>query len=124
MFVETTKFILTQLPTPPSPEASPHPVISQKNNAGNTALHWASLNGHLSVVQALVMSANADPTLTNNAGHDVIYEAEANDKEAIVSWILSHCKDVEGAVEGASEEAANDEASASGSADVEMTTEP
>jgi ankyrin repeat protein len=29
-------------------------LINTKNNEGNTPLHWAALNGHLEVVEALV----------------------------------------------------------------------
>ena len=35
--------------------------LKQKNENGNTALHWASYNGHLEVVEYLVEEVNADP---------------------------------------------------------------
>lgn len=92
------------LPAPSSPDADPHAVISHKNASGNTPLHWAALNGHLEVVKVLVMSANADPTITNEAGHDAVYEAELNDKKDVVEWLLGHCDSLEGGIGGGPEE--------------------
>lgn len=44
------------------------------------------------------MAANADPTITNNAGHDAVYEAELNDKKDVVDWLLMHCDNLEGGI--------------------------
>ncbi|KAA8912429.1 hypothetical protein FN846DRAFT_933066 [Sphaerosporella brunnea] len=98
--LELTTKILSFLPAPSSPDAVPHALLSQANQAGNTPLHWAALNGHLEVVKALVMAANADPTLTNAAGHDAVFEAELNDKKDVVEWLLSHCEGLEEGVVG------------------------
>ena len=92
---ELTKKILSLLPAPSAPDAPPHELLSRKNSAGNTALHWAALNGHLPVVQTLVMAANADPTIINAAGHDAVFEAEANEKGGVVDWLLGHCEGLE-----------------------------
>lgn len=62
-------------------------ILNMQNKAGNTALHWAALNGHLDCVKVLV-DAGADPTIKNNAGHDAVYEAELNDKTEVVEWVL------------------------------------
>ncbi|RKF79331.1 Ankyrin repeat-containing protein YAR1 [Golovinomyces cichoracearum] len=62
-------------------------LLNTKNKAGNTPMHWAALNGHLDVVQVL-MEHGADPTITNDMGHDAIYEAELNDKKEVVEWVL------------------------------------
>jgi hypothetical protein len=97
---ELTKKILSFLPAPPTPDAAPHALLSQTNQAGNTPLHWAALNGHLEVVKILVMAANADPTLTNAAGHDAVFEAELNDKMEVVEWLLGHCEGLEEGVVG------------------------
>lgn len=50
--------------------------VNAQNNAGNTALHWATLNGHLTVIKLLCDEYEADPFIKNNFGHDAIYEAE------------------------------------------------
>lgn len=62
-------------------------LLNKRNKAGNTALHWAALNGHLEAVKALV-DGGADPYIQNNVGHDAIYEAEVNDKKEAVEWML------------------------------------
>lgn len=98
--IELTKKILTFLPAPSAPDAPPHELLSQSNSAGNTPLHWAALNGHLPVVQTLVMAANADPTITNAAGHDAVFEAEANEKAEVVDWLLGHCEGLEEVIKG------------------------
>lgn len=83
------------------------------NASGNTALHWASLNGHLEAVKALI-AAGGDITIFNKAGHDAVYEAEINDKKEVVDWLLGHVEALEKSVGGG---ASNGE----GSADGEMT---
>ncbi|MCJ1398979.1 hypothetical protein MMC11_002181 [Xylographa trunciseda] len=74
-----------------------HSLISARNLAGNTALHYACLNGHLEAAK-LLLAAGADPTIVNNAGHDAIYEAEANGKEEVSRWVLMEGKGLEKAV--------------------------
>lgn len=78
--------------------------INAPNRAGNTSLHWAALNGHLAVVQSLV-KCGGDPSKTNNAGHDVVFEAEQNDKEAVVKWLLKEVPGLERAIGGSGNEA-------------------
>jgi ankyrin repeat protein len=62
-------------------------IINAQNLAGNTALHWAALNGHLDSVKVL-LEQGGDPTITNQRGHDAVYEAELNDKQEVVEWVL------------------------------------
>jgi uncharacterized protein len=62
-------------------------IVNAQNQAGNTALHWAALNGHLEAVKVL-LEHGADPTITNGRGHDAVYEAELNDKREVVEWVL------------------------------------
>ena len=62
-------------------------ILNAQNKAGNTALHWAALNGHLPSVKVLLENGG-DPTITNARGHDAIYEAELNDKSDVVKWVL------------------------------------
>jgi ankyrin repeat protein len=62
-------------------------ILNAQNKAGNTALHWAALNGHLEAVKVL-LEEGSDPTITNLRGHDAVYEAELNDKKEVVEWVL------------------------------------
>jgi hypothetical protein len=57
------------------------------NDSGNTALHWAALNGQLPIVKALC-AAGGDPFLKNNAQHDAFYEAEVNEQEEVIDYLL------------------------------------
>jgi len=72
----------------------PLPLLSLPNAAGNTALHWASLNGHLVCVQLLV-KLGADVMAINKAGHDAVFEAEINEKEEVVKWLLGEGEGLE-----------------------------
>lgn len=62
-------------------------IVNSQNKAGNTPLHWAALNGHLEAVKVL-LEQGSDPTITNQRGHDAVYEAELNDKKDVVEWVL------------------------------------
>lgn len=74
--------------------ASASGLINAQNDAGNTALHWAALNGRLECVQILV-EAGADVTIINQAGHDAVFEAEINDKGDVVDWLLGAVEELE-----------------------------
>ena len=63
-------------------------LVNKTNAAGNTALHWAALNGHLACVECLVKGFGADVTVLNAAGHDAVYEAEVNGKDEVMQWLL------------------------------------
>src|SRR2546421_728241 len=67
-----------------APSSSPPPLVNHQNASGNTPLHWAALNGHLPCVKALV-AAGADASITNEAGHDAVYEAEQSSSTATTS---------------------------------------
>ena len=89
----------------PLVEATAKPVsslVNHKNKNGNTPLHWAAVNGHISCVKALV-AAGADPAITNNAGHDALYEADCSGKqggEEVAEWILANCAGLEKGLNG------------------------
>jgi len=84
-------------------------ILNAQNKAGNTALHWAALNGHLGSVKVL-LDQGADPTITNQRGHDPIYEAELNDKKDVVEWVLREGGDeLEEGVSGETAEGATNE---------------
>lgn len=72
-------------------------LIKSVNDAGNTPLHWAALNGHLESVKLLIQSG-ADVTIINKAGHDAVFEAEINDKSAVVDWLLETVEELESGV--------------------------
>lgn len=62
-------------------------LVNFANDSKNTPLHWAIVNGHLEVVKQLC-DRGADPFLKNEAGHDAFYEAELNEKEKIIDYLL------------------------------------
>jgi ankyrin repeat protein len=84
---EILTFLLDTLskPTPQNPAMLA--ILNAQNKSGNTALHWAALNGHLECVKKL-LDYGADPTIANHKGHDAVYEAELNDKREVVEWVL------------------------------------
>lgn len=79
--------------------SNPAISINLQNASGNTPLHWAALNGHLPAVKLLI-EAGADPTIINKAGKDAVYEAEANEKNEVATWLLTKGKGLENAVGG------------------------
>lgn len=80
-------FLLDTLSTPSPQNPAMLAILNAQNQSGNTALHWAALNGHLESVKIL-LEYGADPTITNQKGHDAVYEAELNDKREVVEWVL------------------------------------
>lgn len=89
-------------------------AVLRANDAGNTAVHWAALNGHLPAVQALVQrieelsprpvesaagaeddeddeakAAERSPwDARNKAGRGPMSEAQMAGKEDVVKWLL------------------------------------
>ena len=89
--------------------SSPHSaILNCQNVSGNTPLHWASLNDHLESVKVLI-HAGADPTIVNRAGHDAVYEAEINGKEAVAQWLLTEGKGLETGFKGSRDGSCIDE---------------
>jgi ankyrin repeat protein len=81
-------------------------LINATNDAGNSPLHWAALNGHLECVKLLIQ-AGADVTIINRAGHDAVFEAEINDKNEVVDWLLGAVEELESGI-GQTDEAQQD----------------
>lgn len=77
------KHILSLLPTPTELTT----FVNKQNLSGNTALHWAALNGHLELAK-LLLGKGADASILNFSGHDAVYEAEVNDKQDVAEWLL------------------------------------
>ncbi|KAK6442381.1 ankyrin repeat-containing protein [Oleoguttula sp. CCFEE 5521] len=74
--------------TASSSQASSAPgLVNRQNVQGSTPLHWASLNGHLTVVKLLI-EAGADMWIKNSAGHLAMFEAERADKGEVVQYLL------------------------------------
>ncbi|KAL9620923.1 MAG: hypothetical protein Q9160_004576 [Pyrenula sp. 1 TL-2023] len=92
--IEVLNYLLSLVPPPSShiqaaPASTAALYINSQNGAGNTALHWAALNGHMACVQALV-EKGADPAMLNKAGKDAVWEAEHGGKEGeieVAEWL-------------------------------------
>jgi uncharacterized protein len=81
--------------------------VNRQNQSGNTALHWAALNGHADAVLALLQHG-ADPSVLNVAGHDALFEAEVNERTKAAEVLLAEGKELESGV-GASESEATEQ---------------
>lgn len=103
--IELLKYVVGQLSKPSPQNPAMLAIVNAQNQAGNTALHWAALNGHLEAVKVL-LEHGGDPTIPNARGHDAVYEAELNDKQEVVEWVLK--EGGEGLEEAVSGEVADD----------------
>jgi ankyrin repeat protein len=74
-------------------------LVNAHNKSGNTALHWAALNGHVEVL-LLLLQHGADPSILNGAGHDALFEAELNEKQEAVEALLKEGGSLESGVGG------------------------
>ncbi|KAL8666504.1 MAG: hypothetical protein Q9168_007465 [Polycauliona sp. 1 TL-2023] len=102
--LDILRYLLPQHPT-----STPSPLDTNlPNTSGNTPLHWAALNGHLDAVKILI-GAGADPSLTNSAGHDAVYEAERSGKQEVVEWLLKEGSGLEKGVGGSTQDEKVDE---------------
>ncbi|CAO3566242.1 unnamed protein product [Mortierella alpina] len=77
--LDVVEYLITVI----APEA-----VNIQNEQGNTALHWAATNGHAKVVESLITKGHADYKLKNAAGHTAMMEAEMNEREQVVAWML------------------------------------
>ena len=77
---------------------TPHLSLSQinhENSDGNTALHWACMNQHVNVTQALIESGS-NPLLKNHGGRDSLFEAESRKNETLILLLLKNVELEEG----------------------------
>jgi hypothetical protein len=100
--IDIIKLLFSTSTEKPAPE-----FLDAVNESGNTPLHWAALNGHLESVKLLIQSG-ADVTIINRAGHDAVYEAEINDKNEVVDWLLGTVEELEKGI-GPTGEAADED---------------
>lgn len=63
-------------------------LVNAQNESGNTSLHWAAYNGHLEVIELLTSKYEGDVFIKNKSGHDVMFEAENNNRQDIEQWFL------------------------------------
>jgi hypothetical protein len=84
--VDIIKYLLSEILSSDSASSSKS-LLNAQNKAGNTPLHWAALNGHLPLVK-LLLESGADVSILNASGHDAVYEAEINDKNDVVDFLL------------------------------------
>jgi len=69
--------------------------LDAPNEYGNTALHWAAMNGHLAVVQLLV-AEGAAPALANDKNYVPLDLASLHEKMDVVDWLLGQAGGLEG----------------------------
>jgi hypothetical protein len=81
-------------PSSPAPTSDLKAFVNKQNSSGNTALHWAALNGHMSIAK-LLLAQGADASILNFSGHDAVYEAELNDKQDVAEWLLKEALGLE-----------------------------
>ncbi|ODQ66191.1 ankyrin, partial [Nadsonia fulvescens var. elongata DSM 6958] len=82
--LDVVKYLLELIKRDPTSNGG---LLKVTNESGNIALHWAALNGHLAIVTALC-EAGSDPFIKNNADHDSYYEAESNEHEEVIDYLL------------------------------------
>lgn len=104
----------------------PSTLLSASNNAGSTALHWAALNAHLAVAQALVQHPSGPGIelidIKNKMGRSPLGEAENAGWDEGARWFVEVMRLDEGVAKAESAEDDEElrEAAAKGDIEVEI----
>lgn len=85
-YVDVVSYIIEQFSSLDDKKKAEY--INTKNEQGNTALHWAALNGNLEVVEILVKNGG-DCKIKNNVNISPIYEAQQRNHEKIAEFFLN-----------------------------------
>ena len=67
-------------------------LVTDRNYAGNSAIHIASLSGHLGVVLVLLKHGNVDVNMANNKGETALHIALMSGHLGLVQALLKHSK--------------------------------
>ncbi|RPA99160.1 hypothetical protein L873DRAFT_1684495 [Choiromyces venosus 120613-1] len=114
--------LLYVLVTESPPSVMPLDLLtaSKGKDSWNNGLHMAAANGHYEVCRYLltllpkVTAENPNPirphpfpTVANNAGHNVLFEAQSADKEDVAKFLLENCPELAAPIGSAEEEYVN-----------------
>jgi ankyrin repeat protein len=86
------QYLLEQFSSPSKDEKQA--FLDSQNEYGNTGLHWAAMNGHLTVVKVL-MEAGASPALANDKNYVPLDLAGLNDHVEVVDYFLAQSSKLE-----------------------------
>ena len=64
--------------------------VNEKNNYGNTPLHYACIHNHLEIVKELIIH-NANVNEKNNNGYTALHKASQWGKLEIVKELIDYC---------------------------------
>lgn len=63
-------------------------IVSKPSLAGETALHWASMNGHLQVVKILLYRGKADPNAVTRRKRTPLHMAAEKGHSEVISMLM------------------------------------
>lgn len=89
---EIVEYILSRFPT--TDKDQKQAFLDATNEFGNTALHWAALNGHLPIVKLLVENG-ASVALANDKNYIPLDLASFSEKIDVVDYFLKEVREME-----------------------------